>query len=236
MIKLSLTAILFSLPVVASFALKPLPSPRPVFRTTQTAHRPTNMQDIRCVIVGDTSVGKSCLIISNTTGAFPGEYYPHILENHNANWMIDGKPTNFVFLDTGAAEDDEPSRILHYPHADVVMICFSVVSPSSFESVETKWRPEIERLCPNVPIVLVGTKVDLREERGTVDRLSKENLLPITHDQGLELSLRIGASRFFECSALTQENLRPTFFETSRIVFALRSKNSHKKDRSCLIA
>ena len=39
---------------------------------------------------------------------------------------------------------------------DVFLICFSVVSPSSFENVTTKWYPEIKHHCPDAPILLIG--------------------------------------------------------------------------------
>lgn len=39
---------------------------------------------------------------------------------------------------------------------DVFLICFSVVSPSSYENVTTKWNPEVKHHCPEAPILLVG--------------------------------------------------------------------------------
>ena len=66
---------------------------------------------------------------------------------------------------------------------DVFLICFSLVNPASFENVRAKWYPEVRHHCPNVPIILVGTKLDLREDRETIEKLKEKRLAPITYPQ-----------------------------------------------------
>ena len=46
---------------------------------------------------------------------------------------------------------------------DVFLVCFSVSSYATFQNVEAKWLPEVTHHCPDTPILLVGTKSDLRE-------------------------------------------------------------------------
>lgn len=61
-------------------------------------------------------------------------------------------------------------RPLSYPQTDVFLVCFALNNPASFENVRAKWYPEVSHHCPNTPIILVGTKADLREDRDTVER------------------------------------------------------------------
>jgi len=46
-----------------------------------------------------------------------------------------------------------------------------------------QWFPEVSHHCPSTPIVLVGTKLDLREDKETIDRLRDKKLSPITYPQ-----------------------------------------------------
>jgi len=187
------------------------------------------MQNIKCVVVGDGAVGKTCLLISYTTNAFPGEYIPTVFDNYSANVMVDGKPINLGLWDTAGQEDYDRLRPLSYPQTDVFLVCFSVIASSSFENVKTKWVPEITHHAPNVPIVLVGTKSDLRKDDNMAKQLASRNQAMVTVENAQRMAKEIGAVSFLECSALTQEGLKQVFDDAIRAAMAGTKKPPKKK-------
>lgn len=52
--------------------------------------------------------------------------------------MVDNKPISLGLWDTAGQEDYDRLRPLSYPQTDVFLICFSVVSPPSFDNVKAK--------------------------------------------------------------------------------------------------
>ncbi|KAK6485912.1 rho-related GTP-binding protein RhoG-like [Huso huso] len=174
------------------------------------------MQSIKCVVVGDGAVGKTCLLISYTTNAFPKEYIPTVFDNYSAQVTVDGRTISLNLWDTAGQEEYDRLRTLSYPQTNVFVICFSIASPPSYENVRHKWHPEVTHHCPNTPILLVGTKKDLRNDAELLKKLKEQNQTTISQQQGTALARQIHAIKYLECSALNQDGIKEVFAEAVR--------------------
>ncbi|MCJ1248036.1 Rho GTPase [Trapelia coarctata] len=172
-------------------------------------------QTVKCVVVGDGAVGKTCLLISYTTNKFPSEYVPTVFDNYAVTVMIGDEPYTLGLFDTAGQEDYDRLRPLSYPQTDVFLVCFSVTSPASFENVREKWFPEVHHHCPGVPCLIVGTQVDLRDDLQVRDKLAKQRMTPVSKTDGEKMARELGAVKYVECSALTQYKLKDVFDEVS---------------------
>ncbi|KAL2689409.1 Rho- protein rac1A [[Neocosmospora] mangrovei] len=138
--------------------------------------------------------------------------------------MVDGKPISLGLWDTAGQEDYDRLRPLSYPQTDVFLICFSI------------WHPEIDHHAPNIPIILVGTKLDLREDAATLESLRQKRMEPVSYEQALACAKEIKAYKYLECSALTQRNLKSVFDEAIRAVLNPRTQTSKApKNKKCSI-
>ena len=112
-------------------------------------------------------------------------------------------------------------------------MCFSIDSPDSLENIPEKWTPEVKHFCPNIPVILVGNKKDIRNDENVKAQLARSQIKPVSYDEGRQMAERIGAVAYMECSAKTKEGVREVFETATRA--ALRSKKKPKWKKKCAI-
>ena len=175
---------------------------------------------IKLVVVGDGTVGKTCLLISFTTGSFPeGEYVPTVFENHAGVMEVDGVRVSITLWDTAGQEDYERLRPLSYPGTDGFLLCFSVDNNKSYENIATQWHPEVRHHCPRTPFILVGTKTDLRDGAPQGPNF-------VTRTQGKKMAAKIKANKYVECSAKEISGVKEVFEEAVRAVLSPKHSSS----------
>lgn len=139
----------------------------------------------KVVVVGDAACGKTTLLLSATRGAFP-EVIDTTSMQYTTRVKVGSKTTEFELYDTYGTDENQRQRVVLYPETEVFVLCYSIISPYSFDNVRTKvvqhlvaltsfqWLPEVSRYCDEkAKIVLVGTKSDLRNDEDALERLSR---------------------------------------------------------------
>ncbi|CAB3398176.1 unnamed protein product [Caenorhabditis bovis] len=172
---------------------------------------------LKCIFVGNAAVGKTSMIVSYTTNGYPQTYMPTAFDNFSVVVFVDNKPLRLQLHDTAGQSSFDSLRPLCYSDADVFIIVYSVIDEKSFEDVLIHWYPEVTKRNPGTKIILVGTQIDQRWQiRGET----------VTTTRGKTLAAHIGAE-FYECSALTQHNLKQMF--DSAILAGLETKKLREK-------
>lgn len=196
------------------------------------------MRSVKAVAVGDGAVGKTCLLISYCTDCFPGEYIPTVFDNYSANVMVDNRAIALNLWDTAGQEDYSALRPLSYPNTDVFLLCFSVISRASFSNVAS-WEAELRHYAPGTPILLVGTKTDLRTDKNVLERLAGRRETPISVEEAQALAAEHHFEGYCEVSALTQSGLHAMFETAIRAALTPKviksSGNKKRRDAACSI-
>ena len=152
-------------------------------------------------------------------------------------YCFDCLQVELALWDTPGQVGYERLRPCSYPDTDVILMCFSVDSPDSLENIET-WISEIKHFCPNVPIILVGNKKDLRNDPATIKgklcslkiissqfsnhlsiittELAKMKQEPVKPEEGRAMAEKISAFAYLECSAKSKEGVREVFETATR--------------------
>ncbi|XP_070706340.1 rho-related GTP-binding protein RhoF [Pempheris klunzingeri] len=193
-------------------------------------------EELKIVIVGDGGCGKTSLLMVYAKGDFPEEYAPSVFEKYVTTLSVGGREIKLNLYDTAGQEDYDRLRPLSYQEANLILVCFDVTNPTSFENVLIKWYPEVKHFCGETPVILIGCKTDLRKDKECTRKLKAMNLAPITYTQGEETRQQMNAELYLECSAKYQDNVDDIFREATRRTLAFnRKRRNYKRKKKCVV-
>lgn len=181
--------------------------------------------EIKCVVIGDAAVGKTCMLISYTTNQFPSEYTPTVFDNYTTKVTVDGKVFLFHLWDTAGSEHFDLLRPLSYTGTNVFVICYAIVDRTSYINVKDKWVRDLKEKAGHIPFLIAATKADLR------DVGEKKDL--ITAKEGQDLAKDVGAKYFIECSSITQAGLKECFNQAITIALSGRADEEEVARGGC---
>lgn len=166
----------------------------------------SNIREFKLVVVGGGGVGKSALTIQLIQSHFVDEYDPTIEDSYRKQVVIDGKVTILDILDTAGQEEYSAMREQYMRTGEGFLLAYSVTSRTSFDELMTYYQ-QIQRVkdVDYVPIVIVGNKSDLEEER------------QVSYEDGASMARQMSAP-FLETSAKQAINVDEAFYTLVRLV------------------
>lgn len=186
--------------------------------------------EIRVVLAGDAGVGKSTLITSLVKDCFVDkvqEVIPTITLPPDVS--PEGVLTKIV--DTSGSGEQREHQENELRRANVIVLVYSVVDAESLERIPSYWLPYVRSLGINVPVVLVGSKVDLRSY-GANGALEEEIAPLMTEFKEVETCI--------ECSSRWMLNIGEVFFFAQKAVLyptaPLYDSHSHTLKPACVDA
>lgn len=157
----------------------------------------------KIIVVGEQGVGKSALVMRCVTNTFLDEFAPTIADSYRKQMDINGKNTLLDIADTLGDPAQDMERQASYPQTAIFLLCFDIARPATFNKITSRWLPEIRRLRPASPWLLVGNKSDLR---GT-----PAGTMAVDAAKAQSLARSLGAIGYRECSALAGKGVIEVF-------------------------
>ena len=160
------------------------------FQRESTRPIHTRMREYKIVVLGSGGVGKSALTVQFVQGIFVEKYDPTIEDSYRKQVEVDGQQCMLEILDTAGTEQFTAMRDLYMKNGQGFVLVYSITAQSTFNDLQDL-REQILRVkdTEDVPMVLVGNKCDLEDER------------VVGKDQGLNMARQFNNCAFMETSA-----------------------------------
>jgi len=176
-------------------------------------------KELNIVVLGSGGVGKSALTIQFVQGIFTQIYDPTIEDSYRKLVEVDDQQFMLQIIDTAGSEQFTSMRDVYMNNGQGFLLVYSIVALSPFEDLNGVQEHILTvKELTQVPMVVVGNKCDLNDER------------VVTTEQGEEMAKRFGAS-FYEASAKKMINVNQIFIDIARQV--VKSLPKEKRAKGC---
>ncbi|KAK8635926.1 hypothetical protein V6N13_004638 [Hibiscus sabdariffa] len=163
---------------------------------------------VRVVVVGDRGTGKSSLISAAASDSFPDYVQAVLLPTRlPSDFSPDGVPVTIV--DTSSSMESRVKLIDEVKRADAVVLTYACDQPITLSRLSTFWLPELRKLEIKAPVIVVGCKLDLRDER---QPMNLEQVMAPIMQQFREIETCI------ECSSATLIQVPDVFYYAQKAV------------------
>ncbi|KAF9302533.1 Ras- protein Rap-1b [Podila epicladia] len=165
------------------------------------------MREYKLVVLGSGGVGKSALTVQFVQSVFVDRYDPTIEDSYRKQVEVDGHQCMLEILDTAGTEQFTAMRDLYMKNGQGFILVFSIIAQATFDEL-AELHKQILRVkdTDSVPIVLVGNKCDLEEDRR------------VPRSEGDRLSVKWGGTPFYETSARDRINVDEVFYDLVRMI------------------
>eukprot|EP00842_Homolaphlyctis_polyrhiza_P000363 jgi/Hompol1/1327/HPOL_005563-RA len=165
-----------------------------------------SVREYKIVVVGGGGVGKSALTIQFIQSQFVDEYDPTIEDSYRKQCVIDGETALLDVLDTAGQEEYSAMREQYMRSGEGFLLIYAITSRSSFEEAQAFYQQILRVKDKNwVPVVLVGNKCDLENERAVSTNDGKEQA-------------KIMKCKFLESSARSRINVEEAYYQLVRTI------------------
>ncbi|MEE6492851.1 hypothetical protein FKM82_016651 [Ascaphus truei] len=167
----------------------------------------------RLLLIGDSGVGKTCLLCRFTDNEFHPSHISTIGVDFKMKTIdVDGIKVRIQIWDTAGQERYQTITKQYYRRAQGIFLVYDITSERSYQHI-MKWASDVDEYAPDgVQKILIGNKADEEQKR------------QVGKNQGVKLAEEYGMD-FFETSACTNFNIKESFTRLTELVL-----QAHKKE------